>query len=198
MVAERRLEVAVRDRLGGRAQSAQAEGDELREQEPDDDADHAGDHACSQRLAVDRVDRLCGGRLPADGDEHAAVVGDCGHEHASVGGSLDQLLPGTRNVHDLPLEAPRRSRGFRSRHAEEPEADVSLQLSRYAVEGCRRDRLLRRRLRVRERLPFAVTAERRLGAVGELCDHDRGRRRSDDGERDAQPPANPDERFGHD
>src|SRR5581483_10130256 len=56
-VAERRLEVSLRDRLRGDAQPAQAQGDELREEEPDDDADHAGDHAGPQRLAVDGVDR---------------------------------------------------------------------------------------------------------------------------------------------
>ena len=42
-VAQRRLEVALRDRLRRGGQPAQAQSDELREQEADDDADHAGD-----------------------------------------------------------------------------------------------------------------------------------------------------------
>ena len=65
-VMERRLEVSVRDRLGRRAEAAQTQRDELSEQESDDDADHAGDHARPERFAVHRVDRLGRGRLLAD------------------------------------------------------------------------------------------------------------------------------------
>ena len=44
-VAERRLEVALRDRFRRGRQPAQTQRDELGEEEPDDDADHACDHA---------------------------------------------------------------------------------------------------------------------------------------------------------
>ena len=92
-VVERGLEVAVRDRLGGRAQTTQPQRDQLREQEPDDDADHAGDHARPERLAVDGVDRRRNVRPLADRDERPAPVGDRGHERPAVRRSPDRLAP---------------------------------------------------------------------------------------------------------
>jgi len=83
--AERCLEVAASDRLGRRVQASEAQGDELGEQEPDDDADHARDDSGPERFAVDRVDGLGCLGLPADRHEHLAVVRDRCHEPPSVG-----------------------------------------------------------------------------------------------------------------
>ena len=74
-VAQRRLEVAARDRLRRARQAAQPQRDQLREQEPDEDADHAGDDAGAQRLVVDGADRLGRRRPVAEGNERPPRYG---------------------------------------------------------------------------------------------------------------------------
>ncbi len=194
-VAQRGLEVAVRDALGGSTQPAEAEGDELREEQSDDHADHARDDPRPERLAVDRVDRLGRGRLRADRHEHLAVIRDRRYERPAVGGSLDDVLAGGGVADGLAHESG--SAGGGARRREELEADVSLQLPRHAVEGRRRDVLAGSRLRVVEREALAMAAKRDLGAVRELGDDDRRRGRGHDGERDPEPPANSDEGPRH-
>ena len=137
VVAERRLEVAVGEGLGGRAEPAQPQGDQLREQEADDDADHARDHARAERLAVDRVDRLGGGGLLADRHEHRAVVRDRRDVHASVRRPLDEVFAAQRCRDRVALEARGLGRG--AGRPEEVETGASLQLARHAVESRRRD-----------------------------------------------------------
>jgi len=193
-VAQRGLEVAVGDALGGDTEPAQAEGNELREKQADDHADHAGDDPGPERLAVDRVDRLGRGRLRADRHEHLAVIRDRRYERPAVGRSLDDVLAAGGVTHGVAHES---GSGGRVRWREELEADVSLQLARHAVEGRRRDVLAGRRLRIVEREGLAMAAKRVLGAVRELGDDDRRRGSGHDGERDPEPPANSDEGLRH-
>ncbi len=193
VVTQRRLEVAVRDRLGGRAQATQPQRDQLGEEEADDDADHAGDHACPQCLAVDGVDCLRDVGSPADRHERLAAIGDGGHEDASVGGSLDELAAGERSTHGVAFETRRRGPG--SGGPEEAEPDV--QLRRDAVETGRSAAARRRLLCGIEREPLAVVSKSVLRAIRELRDDDRGRGGRDDGERRSEPPPHADERPDH-
>ena len=190
-VAQRRLEVSVRDRLGGRAQAAQPQGDELREQEAHDDADHSGDDARPERLAVDRVDRRGHVRAPADCDECLTAIRNGRHERPSVGSSTGKLVAGERSSRGVAHEARRRRLGFGC--PDDPEPDVAL---------VRNPGELRRRnglgyLGVLEGDTLAVPAERVLGVVRKLRDDDRGRRRSHDRERHPEPPADSDKQPWH-
>jgi len=107
----------VRDRLGGGAEAPQAQGNELREQQADDDADHAGDDARPERLAVDRVDCRCDVGPPADRDERLAAIRNRGHERPSVGSASSELVAGEGSPDGVALEARGRL-GFRC--SEEP------------------------------------------------------------------------------
>ncbi len=70
-VVERRLEVAERERLGREREPAQPQRDQLREHEPDEDADQAGDHAGAQCLVADDADRRGDVGPRAERDERA-------------------------------------------------------------------------------------------------------------------------------
>ena len=103
------------DSLRRRAEAAQAQCDQLREEEPDDDPDDACDHACAERLAVDRVDRFGRRRLPADGDEHSAVVRNRGVERPSVGSSSAEVVPCQRCPSQRRARGPATRPGLRPR-----------------------------------------------------------------------------------
>ncbi len=181
-VAHRRLEVATRDRLRRDGQPPQPQRDQLREEEPDDDADHAGDHARAERLAVDGVDRLGDVGEPHDRDERVAVVRDTGDVDAPVRRSPAERLACERGRHGVALDPRVRLGGG---------AEDLVAVS----ELCGRS--LRGVLGVRQRDLLAVVAKRVLGPVGELRHDERGRDRGHERERDPEPPAHPDERPTH-
>ena len=81
---QRRLEVAVRERLGRERQPSQPQRDQLREQQADDDADDAGDDSRAQGLAVHRADRLGHVGPVARRDERLAAIGNGGDERPPV------------------------------------------------------------------------------------------------------------------
>ena len=182
-VVQRRLEVAARDRLRRDGQPPQPQRDQLREEEADDDADHAGDHACAERLAVDGVDRFGDVGEPRDRDERRAAVRDARDVDAAVRGSAAELLARKRGRHGVALELRRACVGGGGRRGTSASSGSG---GAFAA-----------RCAVLQRDLLAVAAKRVLRAVGELRDDDRGRRRGHDRERNPEPPAHADERPEH-